>query len=44
MSNPAAIFTITTVVLLVLVLTIALCNGVAWVWDKCFGPDHEDRY
>lgn len=39
MSNPAAIFTITTVVLFALVVAILVCKGVAWLWGKAFGDD-----
>lgn len=43
MSAFAAIFTITTVVVFVLVLTIAVCLGVVWLWRKAFGPHPDDQ-
>lgn len=43
MSNPAAIFTITTVVLFTLLVTILVCKAVAWAWKKAFGPHESDH-
>lgn len=42
MSTPASLFTLTFIVLFLIVLAVGLCKAVGWAWRKFFDYDADN--